>query len=287
MRAAADLLVAVVVLAVGGCSDGEQGEVNSGLSAEAVAERYNYDIDAAEYTPVYEFAPAFNIDEEERVRHVFYANCLKDVVDYKIPDTNPDAELRGTDGQPLFDEEIAAQWGYPSLRMFPHESFGIPDDDLTPESQSEFDQCGAEFSEKIMMPSRLTLDGIENAGWDATKDNPDIQKAEEAWVECMAPEGIVDLPDSPWEMPPKSFKGMPDENGNISDQDIELTEKERALAVADAHCRDETGYNKAFFRARAEGELTAIGKDIESFEASRVDYEKYQEAMETVLAENS
>src|SRR5690625_465390 len=254
MKTTTTLMAVGVIFAVGACSNSDDSP-EEGLSIEEVAARYNYDVDSAELTPVYELAPAFDPSEYEYASHVFYADCLKDVVDYDIPEAGARSELFTQDNQLMFNEEIASTWGYPGLRLPRQEAPGISDADLTPDVQSEFDRCGDEMSKKMDSPSPVAMNDFYGAGWDATEGNSDIKNAEDKWYECMAPVGVVDLPETPGGMPPESFWGEPNEDGHYADQPVELTEKERDIAMADAQCRTEAGYDEAVFRARAEGEL--------------------------------
>ncbi|MNW69084.1 hypothetical protein D3C74_480080 [compost metagenome] len=63
-----------------------------------------------------------------------------------------------------------------------------------------------------------------------------------------------------------------------------MSDREREVAVIDARCRAE-GYDEAVFHARVEGELAAIGRDVEGFEATRDDYLEYQKRIDAVINE--
>lgn len=287
MRSAAGLLIVGVVLAVGACSDGDQGEADDGLSAEEVAERYGYDVESEELTPVYALVPEFGNSPNDGAIDVFYADCLKDVADYKVPPRSEKADLFSRDHQLMFNEEIAANWGYPALRLPEEEPPGIPSDDVTQEIETEYARCTEELGEKLSRPDGKFLEEVDSAGWNAEAESTELEDAKAAWRDCMAPLGIVDLPEEPHEMPPSSIRGQPNEGDAYVDMDLELTEEERTVAMEDAKCRTEVSLDLTERKARAEGELAAIGKNIEDFEAARVAYERYGEELQALLAEHS
>ncbi|HLS03833.1 MAG TPA: hypothetical protein VK030_03645, partial [Actinomycetales bacterium] len=165
MRSAAGLLIVGVVLAVGACSDGDQGEADDGLSAEEVAERYGYDVESEELTPVYALVPEFGNSPNDGAIDVFYADCLKDVADYKVPPRSEKADLFSRDHQLMFNEEIAANWGYPALRLPEEEPPGIPSDDVTQEIETEYARCTEELGEKLSRPDGKFLEEVDSAGW--------------------------------------------------------------------------------------------------------------------------
>ncbi|MCL2423792.1 MAG: hypothetical protein FWD11_07890, partial [Micrococcales bacterium] len=149
-------------------------------------------------------------------------------------------------------------------------------------------ECGKEADARLGSPPERLLNDIEFAGWDAIEGDAGVQKAEQAWHACMEPVGLIDLPASPSQMPPASVIPPPvfDADGFAADPPpTVVTQAERDVAVADARCRAESGYTDAVRKARARGELEAIGANIEGFEAARTAYTEYQKGVDAVIAE--
>ena len=242
-------------------------------------------METAQYTPVFELVPAFDNGYEGRARNAFMADCLRGVIEYNVPPPGDHEALFSRDHQLMFNEEIAAEWGYPGSRLPRQEAPGVDPEKVTPEIETEIERCGNEIPAEFRAPAPNILNDLTGAGWGEISANPAVEEATAAWHECMLPLGLVDLPDGPDEMPPTSVRGLSNEEFGYADQELELTEKERSIAIADARCRTESNYDEAFFRARAEGELVAIGKNIEEFEASRTAYEEYEKQIDAVLAE--
>lgn len=238
-------------------------------------------------TPVYGLIPSFDNNETLLAGHLIMRDCLEGTLEYNIPDYTITNSLHSRDHQLELSVEIATEWGYPILRQPQPDWVGVRNrDSLSPEDAAEYERCGEVRAERLREPAPARLYEFAAAGWAAWENSEENEVVKQAWRECMEPQGLVDLPETPTEMPPFSMWGEPDENGNYVDIQLELTEHERAIAIADAQCRESVGYKEAEIRVRARGELEAIGKDIESFEATRAEYEEFQKALESVLAEH-
>jgi len=287
------LLTAVVV---GGCSETSGGEpdadrMSEGLAPDAVAERYGYDVEQAEMTPVYELVPAFRDPNDPYARDLLAAECLKGVIEYRAHNPHvamPFMDLRSR--QPIFNLELATEFGYPYLRET-EETRSMEQESMVDLSDEQFQamvECGEKTDERLgKIPDRI-LTVIEDAGWEYSDSDTDLIEAIEGWRTCMDPLGIPDMHDQPNPTPPKSVVPEAFEATEIGDHEVStvpLTDREREVAIADAKCREKVDYDFVLHAARAEGELIAIGSDIESFEAARVEAEKYQKKIEEVLAE--
>lgn len=273
---------------VAGCSDSGTAKNDEVLSAEEVAARYGYEPASATLTPVFALVPQYKDPRDGYARDLLAERCLEGVVQYNAVDPSAEESLIDRRTHQLqFDEEIAQQWGYPVLRLPVTADSAVPDDvEITTEIHEKMVACGQKADERLgVVPERL-LSGIESAGWNAVAGDDRVEDASEAWVSCMAPVGVIDLPDTPDQMPSASVVKPPvDSAGNIIDAQVALSEREREVAVADARCRVESGYTAAVLQARVDAELAAIGRDPEGFEASRHDYEEYAAGIDEVVAE--
>ncbi|MET4223968.1 hypothetical protein [Oerskovia enterophila] len=248
---------------------------------------YGYDESTATLTPVYELVPQFNDPRDGYARDLLAQECLQGVVEYRPAEPGGEPTLfDARTGQARFDEQIAQQWGYPHLRSEPARDSGVPDGvEITPATQDAMIACGQRTDERLgAVPSRY-LSTVEAAGWEAVDGDAGVQEAIQAWRTCMGPAGVVDLPERPVEMPSESVTGpIGDADGMLVDTAVPLSDREREVAVIDARCRAE-GYDDAVFHARVEGELAAIGRDVEGFEATRNDYLEYEKRIDAVINE--
>ena len=280
--------------ALSGALVGCQAASGSGIDAitpTAAAARYGYSISSASLTPVFALVPEYRNPQDGYARDLLAKKCLQGIVEYRaaVPNSNTDLFDERT-GQLAFNEEIAMQSGYPHLRPPTFEDSAVPDDvEVTPVILDQMVKCGEQADERLGgVPDRL-LNDIQTAGWDAAKTSAEVRQAVEAWRTCMAPAGVIDLPDDPEEMPTPSVFSAPgttDAQGmQIDAAPSVLSEREREVAVYDAQCQAEADYPGAVFRARAEAELAAIGRDLEGFESSRIAYEEYGKKIDAVITE--
>ncbi|QDW62233.1 hypothetical protein [Oerskovia sp. KBS0722] len=274
----------LVTAALAGCS--AAGAADGPERGGDVA-RYGYDESTATLTPVYELVPQYNDPRDLFARDLLAQQCLQDVVEYRPVEPGSGSPLYEERSRNLrFDEQIAQEWGYLSLRSPLWADPVIAEDvEITTEMQDAMIACGRATDERLGdVPARF-LSTVEAAGWDAVDGDAGVQEATQAWRECMRPAGVVDLPQSPDGMPSQSVTGpIGDADGMVKDIAVPLTDREREVAVIDARCRAE-GYDEAVFHARVEGELAAIGRDVEGFEATRKDYLEYEKRVDAVINE--
>lgn len=259
------------------------------LTGDDVAARYGYDAETATSSPVYALVPQFADPDDAYARHLLAARCLDGVVEYRVvpPGSTTDIVDPRT-LQLIFTVEVAESQGYPYLRHDPAAavSSGVPGDvEITDEVHAAMVACGAEADERLGRPPEVLLNDIEAAGWEAVEDDEAVRTATDAWVTCMAPAGVVDLPSDPHEMPPPSVVG-----GAVHDDldprgSVALSDREREVAVADARCREQVGLQRAELLARARAELAAIGRDVAAFDAVREEYVQYQAGVDEVIAQ--
>lgn len=282
-------LLAISTLTGCSASDDSGGDV---VTADDVAARYGYDISSAALSPAFALVPEYKDPKDGYARDLLASECLRDVVEYRAvePGTGPSLIDERT-GQLAFDEDIASQWGYPQLRLPTGTDSAVPDGvEITPAIHDAMVQCGEQADERLGLPPERLLSTIESAGWDAAATSPEVEEAVGQWHACMAPAGVVDLPDRPDEMPPASVVSpgsqAQDDQGNLVGVANSVpSAREREVAVLDAQCRTTAGYDAAVLRARADAELTVIGQDVDAFEAARTAYQEYEKKLDEVITE--
>lgn len=267
-----------------------QAPDDEGLSAQEVAARYGYVEATASLSPVYALVPQYHDPKDGYARDLLAAQCLAGVVEYRV--VEPEAQTSLIDqrtGQLEFTEQVAAQWGYPQLHMPVDADSAVPEGvTITPEIQAAMQACGQKADERLGTPPQRLLADIEDAGWQAVPISSKVQDAISQWHACMEPAGVIDLPSQPSEMPPTSISSqsqVKDAQGNLVPNGAAASDREKQVAVLDAQCRSQAGYDEAVMHARTEAELTAIGKNIEGFEASRGAYEDYDKKLDEVISE--
>lgn len=268
----------------GGASDSpEAQEVDPKLAAD-VASRYGYDIDSATQTPVLALVPEYQSPQDIYARLLLLKQCMSGLAEYQVTPPQPTTDADVFDprsGDRRFNKQIAERWGYQIPPMDPTNEMAEAGD-VTAETVAKEEECGTHTRERLGNPPAALLGNITTAGWDALKASDDVRARAAEWKTCMTPAGIIDLPDNPQDMPSPSVAPMADEaptEGRVP------TAREREIAVMDAQCRDQVGFTAAEMRARAEGELSAIGRDIEGFESVRLEYQEYAKGIDQVIQE--
>lgn len=273
---------------VSGCSASEDGTagstaaqpVDSQLVMEMAA-RYGFDIESATQTPAFALVPEYQDPRDMYARLLLAQQCMAGLLEYHVEPPRPSTAADVFDsrsGDKRFNEQIAAQWGYHA----PPPDLSTQTSEVSGASSATIDakraECGAQARERLDDPPAAPLGRIVQAGWDALAVNDAVADLAAEWRACLAPAGVIDLPDSPEGMPSPSVAPPNDEGGTAST-------REREVAVIDAQCREKVGYPGAVLRARTEGELSAIGRDPEGFDAARLEYQKYAKGIDQVIQE--
>jgi hypothetical protein len=228
---------------------------------------------------VFALVPQYQDPRDTYARALLAQQCLEGEIDGRIP---PPGVITGAEpidprtGQRNFNLQVAQQYGYELPPQTPAEaqagSIGVGS------TQEQAVECGQRTRERLGLPPAASLAQFVNAGFDAVSTNTDVQAASAAWRQCMTPAGVIDLPETPADMPTSSVQLSGDRAG------VPLA-AERAIAIADATCRVSSGYDEAVLNARTQGELTAIGRDLEGFESTRAQYVSYGERIDRVVQE--
>lgn len=142
-------------------------------------------------------------------------------------------------GRRVLTPAIAEELGYsraPDLRFDPEQVKQVHAQEFTPAEQKQWDECiDAARTELPSMTDSLNYVAVlAGSAFDEAAKDEDVVDAVTRWRECMRPEGFAGLPDMPEQMP-----GAVSEAGDSVDA--------HALAVADATCRDSSGYRETLF----------------------------------------
>ncbi|PRB17262.1 hypothetical protein CQ042_05530 [Microbacterium sp. MYb62] len=193
---------------------------------------------------------------------------------------SPDLTDDGTESsvRNRFDEGVAAKFGY----HLPAES--SPADDVwfaytrRPMSDTELaalDGCVRDLmaDEDVPKWGPRTLDyspGIAQAAILGAREDPTVADSAKEWAACMAPLGVSDLPSTPASMPSESMKARYGwANFSEVDSSPPLTSAEISDAVADARCRESSGYSAALYQAEWSRQVDLLQSNAAALEDLR------------------
>ena len=166
----------------------------------------------------------------------------------------------------VFTEELAAAFGY---RQAPDPRYLI-ESALAASGGSLYENESAEFvnqKRQCQLEAARLVDGVDPSAGGVPEPDPDaatsqmdgvhadqttgaLAQAGAAWRQCMAPQGIADLPDQPWEPGTRIPESLVARwgwtyTGAPSSEEIEV-------ATADAACRRSSGWFDALYQAEWE-----------------------------------
>jgi hypothetical protein len=171
-------------------------------------------------------------------------------------------------GRKLFDERLAAQYGYhnsPDLAAKPDDEWNsLRDAALSSADQEKLNACQTQAYEELpgaQVDANVVSSFEWNAAAEVDQDDQVIASAER-WNECMTPLGIPDLPAAPSAMPTAS---QAERFGFDGEKALGLTPAadEVDQAVADARCRESSGYSEAYYLAEWDAQVAVLDKNKE------------------------
>jgi hypothetical protein len=200
------------------------------------------------------------------------------------PSLRPSATWNST-GRRLFDPEVAAQYGYriaPPPGVDVAQEIALNSRPLSSAEQRQVDRCRVLAGQRIAPPDSRLVDSLGIAAYDAALSEADTVAAARRWAACLEPQGISDLPDMPNLMPSPSIvkrfhigRG----GGSASPEEIQI-------AVADARCRESSGYAKALYDNEVDQQLALFAKNRAALERARAAAKRNLKRARAVIAQH-
>lgn len=130
---------------------------------------------------------------------------------------------------------------------------------------------------------------LEQAAFEAGLQDPGVVKAAAAWRKCMLPQGVSDLPADPNNMPSPSLRKKFGLDQIVTDDSVwingpTVTPEEIALAVADATCRESSGWAAKLYDAEWNRNVTTITENADTLAGIRRQIDEYRKKVFAVIA---
>lgn len=155
--------------------------------------------------------------------------------------------------------------------------------------QTVLEACGEELEPDLpgydVDSVNFTSDFVVVAYQGATSSEA-VESAADEWRECMAPQGIEDLPDDPQAMPSESIQQKYQTSGGRDGETLgPITPAEVALALADVECREASGYQRELYDAIWTREARLLEENQTVFEEQRAAIEAADAEIDRVIAQ--
>lgn len=118
-------------------------------------------------------------------------------------------------------------------------------------------------------------------------DPPAVVHAGARWQQCLKDAGYVSVPDSPYEKDEDDAFMPSDElmaEVGIPPRQAELTQQEIDLAVADASCRESSGWSEAYYQAVWDAQAKIVSEHADELVRIREEWEQAREIVLDVVA---
>lgn len=197
-------------------------------------------------------------------------------------------------GHKLFNAELAAGYGYHTIpndyegraewRQFATQEVNEIVD-ATPGFEDIYHKCVAEGRQKLPLPSdeAIYYVGQARVGMsDKARESKPVKDAEKKWKTCIARAGHGGYADDPYDMPGDPAAG----NWDISNIDTVASPEEKAVATADAACRDESGWSKALYEQEWKLQAEFVTQNADRLLRIRTELEQQHTRVQKIIAEH-
>ncbi|KHK97630.1 hypothetical protein LK09_10485 [Microbacterium mangrovi] len=195
-------------------------------------------------------------------------------------------------GLRLFDVEIAQKWGYHDAPKPDPESARrweeFVDSTNSYESGPTFEKKFSSCLRKVRDPRSLQVSdqanyvmGLKSQAIDVANTKPAVRESLKGWRKCLADQYSFAVPAIPQDMPPKPLDKKFKSSGSVA------SAEEIELAVADAKCRDSSGWAAALYRAEWDAETTLVNENRDKLDRIRTEAVAFRKKMLAVVAANA
>lgn len=304
VRGAAIMVAASVALTVGGCSgsgsDGEAATATAGSGGGGVAVQVAKDESRWTLPTDPYLSTSATVDQAwSQVQ----ASCMHErghsSFKARFDASAPAPETLAADGfSQVFNEQVAAKFGYrqaPDARDLLADEVAASGGSLyaneSADFQSDLGECATKADTALNGGVAPTYSAEDSASAGITDQLNQLHvdtsatalaTAAQAWRTCMAPLGISDLPQTPW-----------DPNGRPPDSLVDAwawqttgaaSADEIRVASADAACRRSSGWFDQYYDAQWNQRETFVSQHLSDLEPIRLDLEAERARAEKILA---
>lgn len=219
-------------------------------------------------------------------------------IDWPVPWQPEDRDMRGASftqgGLRLFNEELASSFGYHTAPKA-YEGFEewrefVAQGSVIAASTPGFDEvstaCLNETRTVIPLPSEDAMYYAISAANDMyakALTAPEVVAAASAWNTCMTSAGLGGFAATPSEMPGEQMSIA----WQIGEPFTQAGPEEKAVALADANCRAESGWSEALYSANWDEQVAFVQSNADRLGRIADELATEREALLDVIAQNA
>ncbi len=190
-------------------------------------------------------------------------------------------------GRRIFNVDIAKTYGYHQPDWLPENVVkaeqALGSQVLSAEKQTALDSCITEDARTTLpLPQNYEQLGtyLANDALARALESEEVVSAIQQWRTCMAPAGIDDLPESPLGMPGESLAA----EWRVGEPDTVASVAEIEMAIDDATCREQSGFDVALYTAESRFQEAALSENADALLAEQREAQSYIERVSETLA---
>lgn len=205
--------------------------------------------------------------QEGYAQALLYSACMRPT-GAEIPAIDPGDYLppnKNKEGYKLFSVAIAQKWGY---HNGPAKRLPTPAPKLTAAAQAHDATCNTQAQNEVSNPASQFVQGLGVAAYETAIHAGDVTAAAAAWHECMLPQGVPDLPATPFDMPTERLAEQfglaappANQNPDVIVPPTTATPDEIRLATSDAQCRDSSHFTATLYDDQVQIQLELIKRN--------------------------
>lgn len=280
----------IVALVLGGVLVGCSPDGGSAVRAPTEAERQQWALPLDEY-----MLSDAAVGLTDYAENLLVSECMTAAqFDWVTPRVQVDAlsqPTRSPSGRRVFTVEIAQTFGYHEPSILPAEVRDAMDAldrrSLSATEGAALETCIQQARVTLPRPEYSQLGTrLANQALAQSIEDSAVKDAGKLWRECMLPQGVSDLPEMPDgsaenTMPPPSLVAQ----FGVDVMDSLIGAPEIEMAVADAQCRETSGFSDALYLVEWERQSEALAENAEDLVRERDAIKEHLAAAQEIITD--
>jgi hypothetical protein len=274
-------VVSIAVLAfTAGCTSSSATLISGTQLPNKNLTQYVMPLDQFSYTPY--------LDEKGTYANALLTQPCMNKKGYFRAVPTPDLTKLAPSTTRIFDLKRVEKYGYRPI-IAP----GITDawlayltQKFSPDEQTAYDKCDAPgvIATRPPLMDLNFVAQLSSASYTAALLTKRVKADAKKWIACMRPQGVIDLPTVPTQMPSASLQK---EFGIVGDGGIQVASPaEIAIATADFKCRDKVGFTRDVYNAEWKIQVQDISKNGTRLASIQRELKAFNAKLTKIISQN-